>query len=231
MHSQMGRVTAVEETLELQMLHRTPQGTRRLETPRPTKSATTHPWRRMPAQLALFDRRDSLGLGPAAASHVQGWRWRNCPRLGKWERTITAGDVPAIEVETLSADRRGGELAMLMLRLSRGLNFADFANRTDRDARTFAPIIDRLLRHGLLTQVRSPFALPIAVWRSQTRLQPSFSPPPPDSKTSLLSVNPAGLTVDETNGSRVQGVRVQASGKSETREASLRVSLFLNPEP
>ena len=93
-----------------------------------------------------------IGLGPSAASHVQGWRWRNRPHLGEWERALDAGLLPAIEVEQLSASRRAGELAMLMLRLSRGLNFAAFADRTGGlDAQTiWQDTIERYVRTGLL---------------------------------------------------------------------------------
>jgi oxygen-independent coproporphyrinogen-3 oxidase len=129
-----------------------------------------------------------IGLGPSAASHAgtpadssagpQGWRWRNRPHLGEWERAVegeerdgvgidgvtewssprhTVTPSPrhlrtlAIDVEHLSPLRRAGELAMLLLRLSRGLSFADFSARTGFDARSiFADPIDRYTRVGLL---------------------------------------------------------------------------------
>ncbi len=93
-----------------------------------------------------------VGLGPSAASHVEGYRWRNRPHLREWEEAIDAGELPATELESLSPSRRRGELAMLTLRLSGGLNFADFADRTGCDARAvFAEPIQRLQQHGLLT--------------------------------------------------------------------------------
>jgi oxygen-independent coproporphyrinogen-3 oxidase len=92
-----------------------------------------------------------VSLGPSAASHVQGWRWKNRPHLGEWEQAIASGSLPATDVEWLSDDRRRGELAMLNLRLSRGLNFADFTARTGTDVRElFAGQIDRLSRLGLV---------------------------------------------------------------------------------
>jgi oxygen-independent coproporphyrinogen-3 oxidase len=148
----MGRVTAVEESLELQMLHRTRQVLSDSGRPPYEISNYSVPGEECLHNLHYWTGGNYLGLGPAAASHVEGWRWRNCPHLGEWERTIRSGQLPAIEVETLSTERRSGELAMLMLRLSGGLNFDGFANRTGHDARKiFAPVIDRLLRHGLLS--------------------------------------------------------------------------------
>ncbi|HEX4792633.1 MAG TPA: radical SAM family heme chaperone HemW [Humisphaera sp.] len=92
-----------------------------------------------------------IGLGPSAASHVEGHRWRNRPHLGEWEAAIGSKTLPAIDVEFLGPDQRVGELAMLMLRLSGGINFADFAARTGYDARGhFADQIARFTSHGLL---------------------------------------------------------------------------------
>jgi len=147
----MGRVTAVEESLELEMLHRTRQVLADSGRPAYEISNYSLPGEECRHNLHYWTGGNYLGLGPAAASHVDGWRWRNAPHLGEWERAINARNLPAIEVETLSAQRRSGELAMLMLRLSGGLNFDGFTSRTGRDARKmFAPVIDRLLRHGLL---------------------------------------------------------------------------------
>jgi coproporphyrinogen III oxidase-like Fe-S oxidoreductase len=82
---------------------------------------------------------------------VHGWRWKNKPHLGEWEHAIDTGELPAAEVEHLTPDRRAGELAMLMLRLSRGLVFAEFQDRTGRDALTlFADVIARYSGTGLL---------------------------------------------------------------------------------
>jgi oxygen-independent coproporphyrinogen-3 oxidase len=92
-----------------------------------------------------------VGLGPSAASHVHGVRWRNRPHLGEWEDAVSAGTLPSIDVERLTSARRAGELAMLMLRLERGIVYSDFAARTGADARAlFADPIHRLTRLGLL---------------------------------------------------------------------------------
>ncbi len=90
-------------------------------------------------------------LGPSGSAHVAGVRWKNQPHLGAWEEAVDRRLLPATDVERLTSDIRAGELAMLMLRLSRGLNFADFAARTGLDARSlFHDTIDRFSRTGLL---------------------------------------------------------------------------------
>jgi oxygen-independent coproporphyrinogen III oxidase len=118
--------------------------------------------------LLYWNGGDYIGLGPAAASHVQGVRWRNRPHLGEWENSIDAGRLPAVEIEILTARQRAGELAMLMLRLSSGIVHADFAARVGLNAPDiFAEVIDRLAPLGLLdvseTAIRlSERGLPVA---------------------------------------------------------------------
>jgi oxygen-independent coproporphyrinogen III oxidase len=92
-----------------------------------------------------------IGLGPSAASHVEGWRWKNRPHLGEWESSIDSGTLPAIEAEKLDDRQRANELAMLMLRLDRGIDFAFFTGKTGCDARAvYAGQIERLAKLGLI---------------------------------------------------------------------------------
>ena len=92
-----------------------------------------------------------IGLGPSAASHVEGWRWRNRPHLREWEEAVDAGRLPATDVEHLSPRRRAGELAMLQLRLSRGIDLAEFTARTSFNAdELFVPRLSHLRDLGLI---------------------------------------------------------------------------------
>jgi oxygen-independent coproporphyrinogen-3 oxidase len=96
---------------------------------------------------------DYIGLGPSAASHVQGVRWRNRPHLGEWEQSVSGGSLPAIDVEHLSPAVRAGELAMLMLRLSGGIDLAAFSHRTGSDARAlWEELIVKYCAAGLLIE-------------------------------------------------------------------------------
>ena len=86
-----------------------------------------------------------VGLGPSAASHVEGTRFKIVRTSANGKVAIESGHLPANEVETLSPAQRRGELVMLALRLSRGLSFADYSARTGHDARLdFADQLDRL---------------------------------------------------------------------------------------
>jgi oxygen-independent coproporphyrinogen III oxidase len=103
--------------------------------------------------LVYWNGGNYIGLGPSAASHVEGRRWKNRPHLGEWEQAVAAGRLPVVEVESLTPRQRLGELAMLQLRLAHGIRFGDFAARTGRDPRdAFAPVIDRLEQIGVLTR-------------------------------------------------------------------------------
>ena len=148
----LGDFTPVAEDVELSMLRHTRQslaaaGYRAYEVSNYALSGdeSRH-------NLVYWTGGNYLGLGPSAASHVSGWRWKNRPHLGEWERGVASGELPASDVEQLSPTQRGGELAMLMLRLDEGIRFDTFTRRVGQDAsQLFAPQIERLFRLGLIT--------------------------------------------------------------------------------
>jgi oxygen-independent coproporphyrinogen-3 oxidase len=147
----LGQFSAVDETIELEMLHATRSRLRAAGMLPYEVSNYALPGEQCRHNLVYWNGENYIGLGPSAASHVAGVRWRNRPHLGEWESTVAAGSLPAIEAETLSPLRRAGELAYLQLRLSRGIDYADFAARTAYDARTlYADPLNRLSINGLL---------------------------------------------------------------------------------
>jgi oxygen-independent coproporphyrinogen-3 oxidase len=92
-----------------------------------------------------------LGLGPSAASHADGTRWRNEPHLGRWERRVDDGGLPIIDAERLAPADRAAELAWLNLRTTRGIDVPDFQHRTGRPpADWFGDTIDSLIDAKLL---------------------------------------------------------------------------------
>jgi oxygen-independent coproporphyrinogen-3 oxidase len=164
----LGQVNSIDPELEIEMLTETRARLRTAGLLSYEISNYSHPGCQCRHNLLYWHGGDYLSLGPAAASHVQGVRWRNRPHLGEWENAIAARLLPAIEIETLTPRQRAGELAMLMLRLSCGIVYADFAVRVGLDAPTiFAEVIDRLAPLGLLdvseTSIRlSERGLPVA---------------------------------------------------------------------
>lgn len=149
----LGRVRPAPEHLELEMFR---EGRRMLaEAGRPAYEVSNYaiPGCESVHNLGYWRGESYLGLGPAAASHLQGRRFRNQPHLGRWEQAVGAGRLPVIEYEHLTQRQRAGELAMLNLRLTGGIEAGDFAARIGADAREmFSDAIARLTAVGLLQE-------------------------------------------------------------------------------
>jgi oxygen-independent coproporphyrinogen III oxidase len=147
----LGQLKATEEDLELRMFRHARQRLAGAGLEAYEISNYAAPGEECRHNLLYWSGGNYIGLGPSAASHIQGWRWRNRPHLGEWEEAVDAGRLPAIDVEQLTPRRRAGELAMLMLRLTRGIDPAAFSARTGLDARTvFAERLEQFTRLGLL---------------------------------------------------------------------------------
>jgi oxygen-independent coproporphyrinogen-3 oxidase len=147
----LGQLKSVAEEVELQMLHATRDRMAVAGLPAYEISNFAARGQECRHNLNYWTGGNYIGLGPSAASHVQGWRWKNRPHLGEWESAVEAGSLPASEIETLSPQQRAGELAMLMLRLETGLDLELCSQRTGIDAAgAFGPIIDRLRELGLV---------------------------------------------------------------------------------
>jgi oxygen-independent coproporphyrinogen III oxidase len=147
----LGRIISAPEDLELEMMRQTRAELAAAGYAAYEISNFSKPGEECRHNLIYWTGGNYLGVGPSAASHIQGWRWKNRPHLGEWERAVESGALPAMDVEQLSPRQRAGELAMLALRLSRGLDLADFAARTGFDAeRMFESVLDRLAGAGLI---------------------------------------------------------------------------------
>ena len=103
--------------------------------------------------LCYWTGQSYLGLGPSAASHIEGVRFKNQPHIGVWENAIERGELPAIDVERLSMRQREGEFVMLGLRLAAGVSDLDFADRFNRSLNhAFRETIERISRMNLIEQ-------------------------------------------------------------------------------
>ena len=147
----LGQIHPTEESTELEMLRQTRRRLAAANLPAYEISNYATPGQECRHNLIYWMGENYIGIGPSAASHVSGWRWKNLPHLGQWESAMEAGELPTADVEQLSPKRRAGELAMLQLRLRRGIDFSDFQARTDYDARVlFSDVAARFNRAGLL---------------------------------------------------------------------------------
>ena len=69
--------------------------------------------------LAYWHDRSWLPIGPAAAGHVSGARWRNIPRLDDW---LAHGPLsPVVDLEQPDPARAVGDALMMGLRITSGL--------------------------------------------------------------------------------------------------------------
>ena len=115
----LGRITATEETVERQMYEHAMDRLDAAGFEHYEVSAWARPDRRCRHNLNYWHNGDWLGVGPGAASHVAGRRWKNQPHLGKYLAGVP--DPPRVEVETLTDEQRRTERVMLGLRTSDGV--------------------------------------------------------------------------------------------------------------
>lgn len=83
--------------------------------------------------LRYWRNQPTLGIGPAAASFMDGRRWRNLPDVAEYVRRIQTGESLAVDVEMLDPLARAGETAMLGLRLNQGIRRSLFLAQTGFD--------------------------------------------------------------------------------------------------
>ena len=112
--------------------------------------------------IHYWQARNHLAVGPSAAGYHSGFRWKNVPSLTRYIDALntSAPVVPITEIEHLTGASRWGELAILQLRLTEGINLQEFKLRTGVDAKT---ILNRLVQRyhsmGLLTVDENGIAL------------------------------------------------------------------------
>ena len=156
----LGHFQAAEDSLELSMLRHARQRLAREGMTAYEISNYALPGEPCRHNLLYWTGGNYIGLGPSAASHVEGWRWKNRPHLGEWERAVAGGELPAADLERLSPEQRRGEWVMLRLRLADGVDFAAYADRWGVDARSeYAAELAHLSKLGLVEISEARFAL------------------------------------------------------------------------
>ncbi len=114
-----GRINRIDEDLEARMYEAVIDRLAAAGFEHYEISSWARPGRRCRHNLLYWRNDQWWPLGPAAAGHVAGVRWKNVPHLGRYLRE---GPLPAItDVERLDEDGRIGEELMLRLRLIEGI--------------------------------------------------------------------------------------------------------------
>ena len=93
-----------------------------------------------------------IGLGAGACSYLRGERLRNEPEVLKYIEKINNNSSPVIEKELLSPVESAGELAMLNLRTTDGINIVDFQKKSIfKPLEIFSEAIEKHVKQGWLT--------------------------------------------------------------------------------
>jgi oxygen-independent coproporphyrinogen-3 oxidase len=112
-------------------------------------SNLARPGMRCRHNLTYWHNIQYVGLGPGAASYIDGVRRKTRPDLSAYLQAAATGCPPPAEAERLTAPMAMAEALMLGLRLVGGVNRRAFADRYGRDpVQAFAHSVDKHLRMG-----------------------------------------------------------------------------------
>lgn len=105
--------------------------------------------------MVYWDCGNYLGIGPGAATHLDGLRWRHTPDVDAYVKSMSGGDrAPVVDVEHLTPEQRGTELVMMSLRTKHGLNWRRFAELTGCDGENLlADAVRRMVEIELLEAI------------------------------------------------------------------------------
>ena len=153
----LGRIEPIDQDLEAEMFDATRDRLAAAGFEHYEISNWARPGERCRHNLVYWRNGDWLGLGPAAAGHLGGVRYRQVPRLEEWlESTPPA---PVVDLERSTASVRRGERWMMGLRLRDGLPRSVVETLLAEDA-VRAAVIRRHLDAGRLewrgTHLRIP---------------------------------------------------------------------------
>lgn len=106
--------------------------------------------------MAYWQNKNWLGVGPGAGSHVDGYRWKNLPHLAKY--LSNTPQPPMIDIEPPDVERQLGEALMLGLRLRQGVGLDWYNNAVKaNDGRRI--VIGEMIGLGMMEQTATHLRL------------------------------------------------------------------------
>lgn len=101
--------------------------------------------------MIYWSNQPYLGIGPSAASYIDGGRCKNVPHIETYIGDIENGRNAWREIEKLTQHQLAGETAMLQLRLNRGIDIVEFSQQVGLNPLEFyADQISRYTAEGLM---------------------------------------------------------------------------------
>jgi oxygen-independent coproporphyrinogen-3 oxidase len=144
---QKGEFTPIDEDLELTLFNHVYQTMRNAGFTRYEVSNYARPKKECQHNIHYWKAANWLALGPAAAAHLTGHRWKNIPSLNHYTNALVTRasrpHLPLTQYEHLPPRQWAAETVLFWLRLAEGLNYAEFQNRTQVDAK---PLLEKALK-------------------------------------------------------------------------------------
>ena len=101
--------------------------------------------------MIYWSNQPYLGIGPSAASYIDGGRYKNVPHIETYIGDMENGRNAWRKIEKLTQHQLAGETAMLQLRLNRGIDIEQFGRQVGLDPLTlYADQISRYTAEGLM---------------------------------------------------------------------------------
>lgn len=121
------------------------------------------PGRRCRQNLTYWHNLPYIGLGPAAASYVDGVRRTNEPDVAAYAQAVLSGRAAPASQERLTGRQAMAEALMLALRLTQGMDMQVFKRRYGQDVRQVFPrTISRYMQTGGLEIVGGHLRIPVS---------------------------------------------------------------------
>lgn len=155
----LGEFQAAPDDLELQMFHHTRTLLQANGYDSYEISNHAQPGEACQHNLMYWTGGNYIGLGPSAASHIAGSRFKNLPHLREWEQSVDRDQLPAMDYEVLSPRQRIAERIMLELRLGRGVRVESLHDYADHPLEPHQKAIDELVKIGLIRLTETGFSL------------------------------------------------------------------------
>jgi len=79
--------------------------------------------------MNYWSEKDYLGIGPGASGYIKGWRYKNVSGLTDYAKMLNKGRGVIASGERLSVSKKAAEVAVLALRMSKGIDREEYVRK------------------------------------------------------------------------------------------------------